>query len=299
MQKNKCVFINIIYCILFFLGYTVSIGCGPRNIKNHDSSSLEIQVRELLDTASNTDSVVSVKSQQEIIDLCRNTSNGFVTITAIMEQRVLENYDDLLTANLLKEIYLRELKDPSKAVELYEKLVAHDPKNIPLKQELVGIYQASKRYNDVAELYCKEIGKGSGNDEWLQFQVASHLIYAGKVKEGLEYAKERLGKDPSAQNLERMSRLYEISNEWDKAAQEIQKAIITTSNVQYSVNMKIHLGELYIRSQQYEQALLYLKELGASPSLSDQQKSVVNEQIFRVYKKQGRLSELKIEAIGK
>lgn len=261
-------------------------------------SELQKQTNVFLDQAVSQDKDVAVQGQRELVKLCRETPNGFEVITEIMEQRVEENPSDLTTAKLLKEIYLRELHDPDRAVEVYEDLVKHDPANVQLKQELVQLYQATKRYDDVVELYQREIGTGSGNDDWLRFQVASHMIYAGQAEEGLEYARQFQGDEPSAENLERLSRLYETANQWDAASQELQKAIQVASNEQHSANMSIHMGELYIRSQQYEEALDHLTSLKKSPALNQQQKSVVNEQIFRIYKKQGRLSELNI-GVGK
>ncbi|MFA6173670.1 MAG: hypothetical protein WC701_08270 [Kiritimatiellales bacterium] len=244
-----------------------------------------------------TNQTEAIKSQQDMVKLWRQSPNGFEVGVRVLERQVSENPHDLLLAKLLKDIYLRELHTPDKAVALYEKLVSNNPDNISLKQELISLYQATKRYEAVAALYKKQIGTGSGNDEWLQYQVASHLLYAGKEAEAFQYAKESLGgSSASPENLERISRLHETANQWTEASETLTQAIRTSTNTQQSANMSIHLGELYIRSQKYDEALAHLQKLRVSPELSAQQKAIVNEQIFRIYKKQGRLAELTIEA---
>ena len=273
-------------------------GCNPQSSEQSDPaiSSLQRDVTHFFDVAnSSSNQEVIVESQRKVASLCRETPDGFNAVASILEQRLKEHPEDHISARFLKGIYLRELRHPDKAVELYEELLRKDPNNLSLKQELVQLYQASERYQDAADFFRKEVGTGSGNDEWLVFQAASHLIYAGKTEEGLAYAKSIFETNPSAQNFERMSRLYETAGQWDIAAQNLQKAVSLSSNEEYAVNLKIHLGEIYFRAEEYEKALSSLKELMESSSLSAQQRSVVNEQIFRIYKKEGRLPELKIQ----
>ena len=100
---------------------------------------------------------------------------------------------------------------------------------------------------------------------------------------------------PAASDHEKIARLYETANMFDEAQQELEHAVSLSTNTQHSLNMKVHQAELYMRANQYDLALGHLKELKQLSDLDQQQRANVNDQIFRIYKRQGLLSELDIE----
>ena len=166
-------FNKIILCLNFCL---FALGCSQ---SSESGKFADEQINQLLDEMSQPDLHDSALAVQELRRVGQRSPEGYENMAAVMLKRIQADPSDLKTAALLKDIYMRQLDDPNAAVDLYRQLVISHPGDLSLKNELVGLYRASKRYEDVAQLYREEIGTGRGDDDWYRFQVASYLIYAG------------------------------------------------------------------------------------------------------------------------
>lgn len=154
-------------------------------------------------------------------------ANRLDAFVADAEARLAKKPDDREALLLLAQVYNGPKRDPARAVSVYERLIAADPRNSSYPQTLGMLYQETREFEKAAALYRTQLKSADPSmASSLRRTLAGALSQAGKHDEALKEidgllaeAKEPMQRDDLRRQMLQVSRQANRLDEVEQRAE--------------------------------------------------------------------------------
>jgi len=146
-------------------------------------------------------------------------------------------------------IYEEMLEDPSRAIEVYQRVLMLDEFDGTSIEALERLFLAADRWMDLIELYARKIRMAGSDEERKQLYFVIGSVYESELQDldqAISTYRSVLDVDPDdRQALESLDRLFESSEQWNDLLETLERQIALTSDAEGRLSLKHRVGELW------------------------------------------------------
>lgn len=137
--------------------------------------------------------------------------------------------DSKSTADLQAQALTAESKgDRSGAIADYEKVLATDPNNMPIKSKLASLYYEDKNYQKASDTY-KSIAEKDPKDSISQNFAANSFRNMGKTEEAIEYYKKAI-ENGNMDSVANLVTVYNLNGQFDLSISLLNERLAVNPN---------------------------------------------------------------------
>jgi tetratricopeptide (TPR) repeat protein len=214
-------------------------------------------------------------------------------VIADLEKKLEEKPDDEDALTTLAQIFNSVVRQPSRAISIYEELSKLKPTDIPTLTRLVYLYQSSREYEKAAEVYQRIIEASPARSKSYYYQHVSRMyMLAGKKEEATVWAEKSLSEQPSSPyTYISMAQLYLQDNLVEKAFELYDRAMGACQRPMEKQQVSLRFADLFAqnnREDKAEELYKYVLKEATVPAFKTQARS----KLIALYRKQGKTSEI-------
>jgi tetratricopeptide (TPR) repeat protein len=220
------------------------------------------------------------------------SSGQLDNLIADLEKKLKENPADEEALNTLSQIYNSVVREPAKALPVYERLAKLRPQDSTILNRLVYLYQANKEYEKAAEIYQRmmEITPPS-NKSYYDQHVSRMYMLAGKKDEAIQWAEKSLS-EAGARPFTYVSvaQIFLQNNMVDEALKLYDRAQAACDRPIEKHQIALRFADLFSRNnreKKAEELYQYVLKEADVPSFKSQARS----KLISLYRQQGRTDE--------
>ncbi len=218
-------------------------------------------------------------------------------VIADLEKKLEQKPEDEDALETLAQIFTSVVREPSRAVSVYERLSRLKPKDTSVLNRLVYLYQMNKEYEKAAEVYQRVIEASPPRNRNYYYQHVSRMyMLAGKKDEAMQWAEKSLSEGSvSPYTYVSIAQLYLQNNLAEKALGLYEKAIAASQRPMEKHQVSLRFADIFAQNNKEEKAeelYKYVLKEATVPFLKSQARS----KLVSLYRKQGKTKE--IEALS-
>ncbi len=218
-------------------------------------------------------------------------------VVANLEKKLEDNPSDEEALNTLAQILNSVVRQPAKALNVYERLSKLKPKDMTVLNRLVYLYQGNKEYEKAAEAYKRIMESSpSPNKSYYYQQISRMYMMAGKKKEAAEWAEKSLSEGGARPyTYVSVAQIYLQNDLAEKAFELYDKALEACARPIEKHQVALRFADMFAlhnREDKAEEIYKYVLKEATVASFKSRAKS----KLISLYRKQGKTSE--IEALG-
>ena len=216
---------------------------------------------------------------------------------ARLQKKLEDNPDDEETLDTLAQIYNSVLREPGRALPVYEKLSRLKPKDTTILNRLVYLYQLDKKYEKAAEVYQRIIeASPSPNKSYYYQHVSRMYLLAGKQEEAIRWAEKSLSEGVARPyTYVSVAQIYLQNNLTEKALELYDRAIQACGRPIEKHQIALRFADIFERNNKEDKAEELYKYVMKEATIASF-KSQARSKLITLYQKQGKTSE--IEALA-
>jgi len=220
-------------------------------------------------------------------------SGELENVIADLEKKLEKNPDDEDALKTLAYIFNSVVRQPGRALSVYEKLSKLKPKDITILNRLVHLYQMNKEYEKAAEVSQRIIEASPSRNKSYHYQHITRMyMMAGKKEEAIQWAEKSLSEGPvSPYTYASIAQLYLQNNLAEKALQLYERAIEASRRPMEKHQVSLRFADIFARNNKEDKAeelYKYVLKEATLPSFKSQARS----KLISLYRKQGKTSEI-------
>ncbi len=210
-----------------------------------------------------------------------------------LEKKLEANPGDEESLSTLAQIFNSVVREPARALPVYERLSKLNPKDMTILNRLVYLYQSNKQYEKAAETYQRIIeATPSPNKSYYYQHVSRMYMMAGKKDEAINWAEKSLSEEKAAPyTYVSVAQIYLQNNLADKAVELYDRALALCQRPIEKHQVALRFADLFAQNNKEDKAEeIYkgvLKEAVETPI-----KSQARSKLIALYRKQGKTSEI-------
>jgi len=215
------------------------------------------------------------------------------SLIADLEKKLKDNPSDVEALNTLAQIYNSVIRQPAKALPVYERLAKLKPEDKTILNRLVYLYQSNKEYEKAAEVYQRIIEASPPLNKSYYYQHVSRMyMLAGNKDEAVKWAEKSLSEAGTRPyTYVSVAQIYLQSNMVEKALQLYDRAQEACSRPIEKHQIALRFADLFARNNRENKAedlYKYVLEEATIASFRSQARS----KLISLYRQQGRTDEI-------
>jgi tetratricopeptide (TPR) repeat protein len=254
-----------------------------------DSQNAESAYKSLIATASS-----EARSRSAEFNLLRfyQRSGRLEQVIADLQGKLKKNPADEESLALLGRIFNTIVREPSRALEVYEKLSELRPKDRDVLNRLVFLYQSSRQYEKAADVYKKIMEMDPSQTSYYCRHISRIYMLAGKKDEAVKWAEKAIsqGSQP-AYSYVSLAQMYLQNNLPQKAIELYDRALDACPTAVEKQQISLRFADLFARSDREEQAEKLYKQVLKETTVPSF-KTRARSGLIDLYRRQDRTSEM-------
>jgi len=173
--------------------------------------------------------------------------------------------DRVATYQKMATIWEENFAKPDRATEVLEKILLIDDRNAKAYRDLERLYRQERKWENLVETYRKHLAVTSDTTERIDLFTKTGQVYEQELRD-LDHAIDSYTdvlsvEDDHADALAGLARLYEETEQWDRAVEMMRRSIRVSTDPRQKVDLNYRLGKVFDEQmKEQEPAEEYLVE---------------------------------------
>jgi tetratricopeptide (TPR) repeat protein len=225
---------------------------------------LKLQVGELWEDRLG-DNDRAVDAYKEVLSVDPRNLPALTALDALYEkagrmEEYLENLEHRLevsppeedrvgTYQKMATIWEENFSKPDRATEVLEKILLIDEKNGKAYRDLERLYRQERKWESLVDTYRKHLGVTTDTTERIDLFTKMGQVYEQELRDldrAIDCYNDVLSvEDDHADALAGLARLYEETEQWDRAVDMMRRLIRVSSDPRQKVDLNYRLGKIF------------------------------------------------------
>ena len=157
--------------------------------------------------------------------------------------------DRVATYQKMATIWEENFAKPDRATEVLEKILLIDERNAKAYRDLERLYRQERKWESLVDTYRKHLGVTADTTERIDLHTKTGQVYEQELRD-LDRAIDSFNdvlsvEDDHADALAGLARLYEETEQWDRAVDMMRRLIRVSTDPRQKVDLNYRLGKIF------------------------------------------------------
>src|SRR4029079_2667887 len=157
--------------------------------------------------------------------------------------------DRVATYQKMATIWEENFAKPDRATEVLEKILFIDDRNAKAYRDLERLYRQERKWDSLVETYRKHLAVTTDTTERIHLATTPGQVYEQELRDldvAIDSYTDVLSvEDDHADALAGLARLYEETENWDRAVEMMRKLIRVSTDPRQRVDLNYRLGKVF------------------------------------------------------
>ncbi len=173
--------------------------------------------------------------------------------------------DRVATYQKMATIWEENFSKPDRATEVLEKILLIDDRNLKAYRDLERLYRQERKWESLVDTYRKHLAIAADTTEKIDLYTKMGQVYEQELRDldrAIDcYTDVLTVEDDHADALAGLARLYEETEQWDRAVEMMRRLIRVSTDPRQKVDLNYRLGKIFDEQmKEAEPAQEYLVE---------------------------------------